>query len=230
MTRPDAVAGTSARPLEASNICSLLWAPCPRRSTNRRSWGVPIPRSSPRPPGRASQLDTDSWVDVAREWLVGADVLATRLIATVPWRQGRRRMWDRVLDDPRLSHWGRRDDPPLDPALSSVHHALERRYRRRLHGPALNYYRDGRDSVAWHADRELRVLDDTLIAIVTLGTRRPFLLRPKGGGASVDLAPGSGDVLVMGGAAQRDWEHAVPKTARSGPRISVSFRWAPSRP
>ncbi len=192
--------------------------------------GCADPEIAPAATWTRTQLDADSWVDVAREWLVGADVLAARLIATVPWRQGRRRMWDRVLDDPRLSHWGRRDDPPLDPALSPVHHTLERRYRRRLHGPALNYYRDGRDSVAWHADRELRVLDDTLVAIVTLGTRRPFLLRPRGGGASVDLAPGSGDVLVMGGAAQRDWEHAVPKTARSGPRISVSFRWTPSRP
>ena len=102
-----------------------------------------------------------------------------------------------------------------------MHRALERRYRRRLRGPALNYYRDGRDSVAWHADRELRELDDTIVAIVTLGTRRPFLLRPKGGGPSIDVAPGSGDVLVMGGAAQRGWEHAVPKTARPGPRISV---------
>jgi alkylated DNA repair dioxygenase AlkB len=173
-------------------------------------------------------LDATSWVDVAREWLVGADALAARLIATVPWRQGRRRMWDRILDDPRLSHWGRRGDAPLDPALAAVHRDLERRYRRRLNGPALNYYRDGRDSVAWHADRELRVLDDTLIAIVTLGTRRPFLLRPKGGGRSVDVRPGSGDVLVMGGAAQRDWQHAVPKTARPGPRVSVSFRWAPT--
>jgi alkylated DNA repair dioxygenase AlkB len=174
------------------------------------------------------ELDATSWVDVAREWLAGADELAARLIASVPWRQGRRRMWDRMVDDPRLSHWGRRDDPPLDPALTTVHRELERRYRRRLRGPALNYYRDGRDSVAWHADRELRVLDDTLIAIVTLGIRRPFLLRPKGGGPSIDVGPGSGDVLVMGGAAQRDWEHAVPKTSRSGPRVSVSFRWTPA--
>ena len=174
-------------------------------------------------------LDADAWVDVAREWLAGADALAARLITAVPWKQGRRRMWDRTVDDPRLSHWGRRGDPPLDPALTQVHRALERRYRRRLHGPALNYYRDGRDSVAWHADRELRELDDTIVAIVTLGTRRPFLLRPKGGGQSLDIAPGSGDVLVMGGAAQRGWEHSVPKTARSGPRISVSFRWTTSR-
>jgi len=176
-----------------------------------------------------TDLAGDAWLDVAREWLAGADAVAARLIATVPWKQGRRRMWDRMVDDPRLSHWGRRSDPPLDPALTEVHRALERRYRRELRGPALNYYRDGRDSVAWHADRELRELDDTIVAIVTLGTRRPFLLRPKGGGPSLDVAPGSGDVLVMGGAAQRGWEHAVPKTARSGPRISVSFRWTTSR-
>ena len=50
-------------------------------------------------------------------------------------------------------------------------------------GPsACNYYRDGNDSVAWHADRELRELTDTRIAIVTLGARRPFLVRPTGGG------------------------------------------------
>ena len=64
-------------------------------------------------------LDAGSWVHVAREWLAGADELASRLIGTVPWKQGRRRMWDRMVDDPRLSHWGRRDDPPLDPVVGS---------------------------------------------------------------------------------------------------------------
>jgi alkylated DNA repair dioxygenase AlkB len=192
--------------------------------------GASEPGIDPRAPWTRIQLDETAWVDVAREWLAGADALAVRLVDAVPWRQGRRRMWDRVLDDPRLSHWGRRGDPPLDPALTQVHRALERRYHHRLHGPGLNYYRDGRDSVAWHADRELRELDDTLVAIVTLGTRRPFLVRPRGGGPSIDLRPGSGDVLVMGGSTQRDWEPTVPKTARPGPRISVSFRWSAQSP
>ena len=92
-----------------------------------------------------------------------------------------------------------------------------------------NYYRDGRDSVAWHADRELRELDDTRIAIVTLGARRPFLLRPKGGGRSIDVAPGSGDLLVMGGACQIGWEHSVPKRRACGPRVSCSWRWCRPR-
>lgn len=183
------------------------------------------PRPAPAPSWERIQLDATAWIEVAREWWLGADVLATRLIDSVPWHHGRRRMWDRVLDDPRLTHWCGGDDEPLDPALAEMEAALALRYRRRLRPPGLNYYRHGQDSVAWHADRELRDLDDTLVAIVTLGTRRPFLVRPMGGGQSIDLAPGSGDLLVMGGSAQRDWQHAVPKTSRPGPRVSVSWRW-----
>ena len=174
------------------------------------------------------ELDATSWIDVTRDWLLGADELATRLIDCVPWRQGRRKMWDRVLDDPRLSYWTRVEDPPFDPSLHHMQRALERTYGHSLRRPGLNYYRHGHDSVAWHADRELRALDDTIVAIVTLGTRRPFLVRAKGGGESIDLRPGPGDLLVMGGATQRDWEHAVPKTARAGPRVSVSWRWTTS--
>ncbi|MGZ4677525.1 MAG: alpha-ketoglutarate-dependent dioxygenase AlkB [Acidimicrobiia bacterium] len=175
------------------------------------------------------ELDATAWIDVAREWWTGGDVLAERLAATVPWRQGRRRMWDRVVDDPRLSYWCRAESPAPDPALEAMRRSLARHYGRPLRAPGLNFYRDGRDSVAWHADRELRELDDTLVAIVTLGLRRPFLVRPAGGGTSIDLAPGSGDLLVMGGACQRDWEHAVPKTSRVGRRISVSWRWTSGR-
>jgi len=98
-----------------------------------------------------------------------------------------------------------------------------------MRGPALNYYRDGRDSVAPHRDRELRKLDETLIAIVTLGARRPFLVRPRGGGRSRNIAPAGGDLLVMGGACQRGWEHAVPKVVNAGPRISVTWRWSSGR-
>ncbi|MBK5288103.1 MAG: alpha-ketoglutarate-dependent dioxygenase AlkB [Acidimicrobiia bacterium] len=188
-------------------------------------FGVADPALNPSTRAERIQLDATAWVDVTRDWLLGADVVLERVMAAVPWRQGRRRMWDRVVDDPRLSYWARTEDAPVDPIIPVLQRALEAKYRHRFRRPGFNYYRDGRDSVAWHADRELRALDDTLVAIVTLGTRRPFLIRPVGGGSSQDLRPGSGDLIVMGGSAQRGWEHAVPKTARSGPRVSVSWRW-----
>ncbi len=112
-----------------------------------------------------------------------------------------------------------------DPALADAKRALEHRYRVRFGSVGLNYYRDGDDSVAWHADKELRDVDDALVAILTLGGPRPFLIRPKDKGRSRDFAPGSGDLLVMGGRCQRDWEHSVPKVRDTGPRISCSWRW-----
>ncbi len=174
-------------------------------------------------------LDDASWVDLRRDWVRGSDALLDHLADTVAWRQGRRRMYDRVLDDPRLSCWFRDADPVPHPFLDDVASAIARIYAVPLRTLGLNYYRDGDDSVAFHADRELREVDDTLIAILTLGARRPFLVRPKGGGRSVDVAPAGGDLLVMGGACQRGFEHSVPKVTRAGPRISCTWRWARAR-
>lgn len=172
-------------------------------------------------------LDDHSWVDRAPTFLQGSDTLLVALAETVEWHQGRRWMYERMVDDPRLSRWYRRTDAPPHPVLSEAREALESRYGVPLRGPALNYYRDGQDSVAPHRDRELRELEDTIVAILTLGARRPFLVRSRGGGRSRDLAPGPGDLLVMGGRTQLDWEHAVPKVKFAGPRISVSWRWSP---
>jgi alkylated DNA repair dioxygenase AlkB len=184
------------------------------------------PALSPTAAFARRQLDEHCWVDLARGWLDGADTLLALLVARTSWHQGRRRMYDRVVDDPRLSHWCRRGDEEPHPVLAAARTALEARYGIELQGPGLNYYRSGNDSVAPHADRELRELDDTIVAILTLGARRPFLVRSKLHGPSIDLGPSSGDLLVMGGAMQRDWEHAVPKVRSAGPRISVSWRAA----
>jgi alkylated DNA repair dioxygenase AlkB len=188
--------------------------------------GSDEPRLDPDPRFERVELGRGAWIEVSRGWLLGADTLLDALIDRVPWRQGRRWMYERMVDDPRLSHWCRdRADEP-HPAFAEIRDDLSARYGVAFGGFGLNYYRDGRDSVAWHRDRELRHLDSTLIAIVTLGAVRPFLLRPLGGGASRDLRPGAGDLLVMGGACQRHWEHSVPKVAHAGPRISVTLRWS----
>ena len=187
------------------------------------------PGIAPEPTFERLDLDEQSWIDVSREWLLGADTLLDELIARVDWRQGRRRMWGRVLDDPRLSRRYGSGVALPHPVLEQIGGTLATRHGVPLSGPGLNYYRDGTDSVAPHADRELRVLDDSLVAIVTLGARRPFLVKPRAGGRSHDLAPGSGDLLVMGGATQLGFTHAVPKVAYAGPRVSLSWRWANGR-
>ena len=131
-------------------------------------------------------LGGGSWVDVSRGFLRGADDVLDHVVARVPWSCGRRLMYDRMVDDPRLSYRCRDPDALPHPVLAQVRDALRARYRVALGPLALNYYRDGRDSVAFHRDRELREVDHALIAIVTLGARRPFLLRPlRGAGRPV---------------------------------------------
>jgi len=171
------------------------------------------------------QLDDDSWVDHAPGFLAGADGLFDTLITELPWRQREVVMFDRKLAEPRLTWWwnvadGKRE--PL-PVLAELRAALTGRYERTFDSIGANWYRDGRDSVAWHGDRE-RHLPQPLVAIVSLGTPRPFLLRRTGGGASIPFALGHGDLLVMGGRCQHEWQHCVPKVAKAGPRISVTFR------
>jgi alkylated DNA repair dioxygenase AlkB len=187
--------------------------------------GADEPRVTLVPVFERIELGRGSWIDVSRGWLHGADTLLDDLAHRIDWRQGRRWMYDQMRDDPRLSRFFPRGAPAPHPACVEVRASLEDHYGESFGGWGLNYYRDGRDSVAWHSDRELRHLDRTLVVIVTLGAARPFLIRPRGGGRSTDIHPGSGDLLVMGGRAQADWEHAVPKVATAGPRISVMLRW-----
>lgn len=179
---------------------------------------------------RRTQLDATAWVDVAPGWLSGASEVFDRLAERVPWHAERRPMYDRVVDVPRLISFFGEHDPLPDRVLVEARDALTEHYLPELGEPfrtaGLCFYRDGRDSVAWHGDTIGRgATHDTIVAIVSVGAPRALLLRPRGGGASVRFTAGHGDLLVMGGACQRTWEHAVPKTARPvGPRISIQFR------
>lgn len=179
---------------------------------------------------RRTELGAGAWIDVLPGWLTGADTVFDRLVTGVPWQAERRRMYDRVLDIPRLLSFYGEDEPLPEPVLEDARSALSHRYADELGEPfrtaGLCYYRDGRDSVAWHGDTIGRgSTEDTMVAIVSVGAARPLLLRPRGGGPIIRQALGHGDLIVMGGSCQRTWEHAVPKTARPvGPRISVQFR------
>lgn len=177
-----------------------------------------------------TQLTRGAWVDVGPGWLTGADALFLRLQGEVPWRAERREMYERVVDVPRLVCFYGDDAPLPDPALDVARDALSAHYATELGEPfataGLCHYRDGRDSVAWHGDRIGRGrLENTMVAIVSLGEHRRLSLRPRGGGHQIGFTLGHGDLVVMGGSCQRTWEHAVLKTARPvGPRISVQFR------
>jgi alkylated DNA repair dioxygenase AlkB len=177
-------------------------------------------------------LTDGAWIDLRPSWVSGADALFERLSTAVPWRAESRPMYDRVVDVPRLLCFYGEDAPLPDPALVQMKAVLDEHYGAELGEPfataGLCLYRDGRDSVAWHGDRIGRSrTDDTMVAIVSIGSPRALLLRPAGRGAGRTIRNelGHGDLIVMGGSCQRTWEHAVPKTAKPvGPRISIQFR------
>jgi alkylated DNA repair dioxygenase AlkB len=179
---------------------------------------------------RRTELTCGAWVDVRPGWITGADALFLRLQAEVPWRAERREMYDRIVDVPRLVCFYGEDDELPDPVLEVARNALSAHYATELGEPfttaGLCHYRDGRDSVAWHGDRIGRGrLENTMVAIVSLGEHRRLSMRPREGGRQIAFTLGHGDLVVMGGTCQRTWEHAVLKTARPvGPRISVQFR------
>jgi alkylated DNA repair dioxygenase AlkB len=175
-------------------------------------------------------LARGAWVDYRPGWMTGSGVVFARLMASVPWRAERRHMYDKVVDVPRLlCFYGEGQQLP-DPGLIAALRALNGYYRAELgedfRTAGLCLYRDGRDSVAWHGDRYGRGQhQDTMVAILSLGTPRALALRPRGGGPSIRYELGHGDLLVMGGSCQRTWDHAIPKAAKiTAPRISVQFR------
>ena len=185
------------------------------------------------------ELGSGAWVDVARSLVPRADVVHDELLTSLTWTQGRVFRYERWIPEPRLS--GHQPRGSTHPALLDVQRWIEQRHRISFDGVALARYRDGRDSVAWHRDRELRWLEDTVIGVLTLGARRPFLMRPLTGrredpdddpAGVIDLAPGSGDLLVMGGRCQAAWLHTVPKLPvhqRVPSRISAQWRWTSRR-
>jgi alkylated DNA repair dioxygenase AlkB len=186
------------------------------------------------------QLDDTAWVDVVRRWIAptDADEICARLLSEVPWQSSHLFRYDHLVEEQRLGAGWRRGNPLPHPALAEATRALQHRYSVTFDGFGMIQYRDAADGQAFHRDTDMRWLDDTVIAILTFGQQRPWELRPRanrrladtpGKGATHDLAPASGDLLVMGGSCQAGWEHSVPYlqgTPGLAPRVSIQWRFA----
>lgn len=170
-----------------------------------------------------TSLSSGAWFDYAPGWLRGHEQVFEALVESMRWQQERRKMYDRTVDVPRLYALVP-NDGEAPPVLEAMRLALSARYAEALTRVSLGYYRDGRDSVAWHGDQVARRLPTAIVATVSVGAPRRFLLRPMGGGKSLSLSLGFGDLLVMGGTCQRTWQHSVPKAKRAAPRIAIMFR------
>jgi len=174
---------------------------------------------------RHEPLDARSWIDVVEGWVPDHAELFERLRADAPWAQRTRTMWDNEVLEPRLvAAW--KDVAALPPYLEELRSTLSESYGVEIDSCLVNLYRDGNDAVAWHGDTVRKVLAHPLVFTVSLGARRRFLLRRAGGGPVVrQYLPGEGDLVVMGGRTQHEWQHTVPRDHRvSGARMSVTFR------
>ncbi len=172
---------------------------------------------------RRHVLGGGAWFDHLPGWLSGHEVVFHAVREEVSWESGRRWMYEREVDVPRLTA-GLSFERAPHPVLLEARRALELAYDTtfdRLHAAL---YRDGRDSVAWHGDRVQARPQGNLVAILSLGEPRRFLLKSRAGGRSLTLTLGWGDLIVLGGTAQQTWRHCVPKCASAGPRMSLMFR------
>ena len=168
----------------------------------------------------------------------GHDRLFQSLYTEIPWQQQVITLYGRAVASPRLSAWygdpgavyrysGLRLEPlPWTPVLLEIRQVVTDLAETPFNSVLLNLYRDGQDSMGWHSDAEPELGRNPVIASVSLGAVRRFVLRHKKRKEqhiALELEPGS--VLVMAGALQHHWRHALPKTRQVvGPRINLTFR------
>jgi alkylated DNA repair dioxygenase AlkB len=183
------------------------------------------------------ELGGGAYLEHVPAWLEGHQAVFDVLLGTSEWHAHERLMYERRVAVPRLMASPAKESS-VRPLLSRMAAALSARFGGvELSSWSVALYRDGKDSVAFHGDKMGALIDDCVIAIVSVGAPRRFLLRPKKGTPdtperralfpnhqSLSFNLGWGDLLVMGGPAQRDFEHGVPKLSHAEPRIAIMFR------
>lgn len=167
-----------------------------------------------------------------------ADQAFDQLLAEIPWQQGQVRLFGKWLNEPRLSAWygdpdsaytyaGRQLAPlPWTDTLQRLRQQLQAFLKQPFNSVLLNYYRHGDDSMGYHRDNEPELGPEPVIASLSLGATRRFVLRQRSAApARVAVPLAHGDLLLMYGHSQRDWQHALPKQKRiSAPRLNLTFR------
>lgn len=175
-----------------------------------------------------------------RQWLLpdAANDLFAELAARIDWENHRIRLFGREQASPRLSCWigdpaavyvysGTRFEPrPWPDALRPLCERLSRELDVAFNSVLANRYRDGRDCMGWHSDDEPELGEAPVIASISLGATRRFLLKHRRDPEqklAIELPHGS--LLVMAGATQRNYRHSLPRTAKPlGERINLTFR------
>jgi alkylated DNA repair dioxygenase AlkB len=168
---------------------------------------------------------------------LGEPVEYEAIRSAVDWVQRSVTVYGKVYPQPRLTRWygdvpyvysGLTWEPSKMPVLvDKIRERVEALSGERFNSVLCNLYRDGFDSVGWHADDEPIFGGDPVVASVSFGAERVFKLRRNDGIEQREFALGDGALLVMGKGMQRDWEHSIPKTAKPvGERINLTFRWA----
>ena len=176
---------------------------------------------------RRLELSHGAWIDHVPGWVSGHDALFDELEHGLQWRRETMQMYDKTVDVPRLLAKVPREGAG-QPLIENLRTAISERYGEEFVYTTAALYRDGNDSVAFHGDTTARNMIEALVATVSLGSPRRFMLKPVEGGSSIALPLGRGDLVIMGGTCQRTWRHGIPKVANAGPRIALMFRpkWA----
>jgi alkylated DNA repair dioxygenase AlkB len=173
---------------------------------------------------RRIALDPTSWVEHVPGWLSRNEVLLEELVRVAAWEQRTRRMYTQIVVEPRLTAEFYSLDTAPSAMVRSIATALSDHYGVNYDSAWLNLYRDHRDSTSWHADKPPSRSEHAIVPVLSLGETRRFVIRPKAGGHTRSFTVRGGDLVVMGGRCQRDFEHAVPKESKpAGTRVSVNF-------
>ena len=169
-----------------------------------------------------------------------ADRLLQELMEKIEWTQNKIRFYGKESLVPRLEAWygdhgksyaysGIQMNPkPWTKELVEIKEAIEKEASVPFNSVLINYYRDGKDRVAWHSDDEKELGQNPIIGSVSLGAERKFKLRHKkykGNGLKTEIMLQHGSFLLMKGPTQHHWMHEIPRTAKPiGPRINLTFR------